>query len=95
MTLNVLPIFLTGTLGVSVLAVGVIEGGGESTAAVMRLLAGQLSDRLRRRTPIMFAGYGLSALTKPLFALVTGRASRACCGSWTGPGRHADQPGTH
>ena len=72
MILNVLPIFLTGTLGVSVLAVGVIEGVGESTAATMRLIAGQLSDRLRRRTPIMFAGYGLSALTKPLFALVTG-----------------------
>lgn len=72
MTLTVLPIFLTGTLGVSVATVGVIEGIGESTAAVSRLFAGQLSDRLRRRLPVVIAGYGLSALTKPLFALAGG-----------------------
>jgi MFS family permease len=72
MTLTVLPIFLTGTLGVSVATVGIIEGVGESTAALARLFAGQLSDRLPRRLPVVIAGYGLSALTKPLFALVTG-----------------------
>jgi MFS family permease len=72
MTLTVLPILLTGTLGVSVATVGVIEGVGESTAALARLFAGQLSDRLPRRLPVVIAGYGLSALTKPLFALVTG-----------------------
>jgi len=72
MTLTVLPIFLTGTLGVSVAAVGVIEGVGESTAALARLFAGQLSDRLPRRLPVVIAGYGLSAITKPLFALVAG-----------------------
>ena len=72
MTLNVLPIFLTGTLGVSVATVGVIEGIGESTAAAMRLFSGRLSDRQPRRLPLVIAGYGLSALTKPLFALVGG-----------------------
>lgn len=72
MTLNVLPIFLSGTLGVSVAAIGVIEGVGESTAAATRLFAGGLSDRMTRRVPFVIAGYGLSALTKPLFALVTG-----------------------
>ncbi|MGE0134074.1 MAG: MFS transporter [Dehalococcoidia bacterium] len=72
MTLTVLPIFLTGTLGVSVATVGVIEGVGESTAALSRLFAGRLSDRLPRRLPVVVAGYGLSALTKPLFALAGG-----------------------
>lgn len=72
MTLTVLPIFLTGTLGVSVATVGIIEGVGESTAALARLFAGQLSDRLPRRVPVVIAGYGLSALTKPLFALAGG-----------------------
>ena len=72
MTLTVLPIFLTGTLGVSVATVGVIEGVGESTAALARLFAGRLSDRTPRRLPIVIAGYGLSAVTKPLFALAGG-----------------------
>lgn len=72
MTLNVLPIFLSGTLGVSVAAIGLIEGVGESTAAATRLFAGGMSDRMTRRVPFVIAGYGLSALTKPLFALVTG-----------------------
>ncbi len=72
MTLNVLPIFLSGTLGISVATIGVIEGVGESTAAVVRLFAGQLSDRLPRRLPLVMGGYGISAATKPLFALVTG-----------------------
>jgi len=72
MTLTLLPVFLTGTLGVSVATVGLIEGIGESTASLTRLVAGRLSDRQPRRLPLVIAGYGLSALTKPVFALVTG-----------------------
>jgi MFS family permease len=75
MTLNLLPIYLTGTLGVSFGAVGVIEGVAESTASLLRLFAGQLSDRLPRRLPVVVAGYGISAATKPLFALSAGAAS--------------------
>lgn len=72
MTLNVLPIFLTGTLGVSVAAVGLIEGIAESTASLTRLFSGRLSDRMPRRLPLVIGGYGISAATKPLFALVAG-----------------------
>lgn len=75
MTLNVLPLYLTGTLGVSLAAVGLIEGVAESTASLLRLFAGQLSDCLPRRLPVVIAGYGLSAITKPLFALSAGAAS--------------------
>lgn len=64
-----LPVFLTGTLGASALIVGLVEGLGEAVAAVCKLLGGALSDRLGRRKPVVVAGYGLAAVSKPLFAL--------------------------
>lgn len=72
MTLNVLPIYLAGTLGVSMATVGVIEGLAESAASLVRLISGRVSDRLPRRLPVVIAGYGLSAVTKPLFAFASG-----------------------
>lgn len=72
MLLKLLPIFLTGTLGISVAVVGVIEGVGESTASLMRVFAGSWSDRLTRRLPVVVGGYAISSFSKPLFALVTG-----------------------
>ena len=64
-----LPLYLTGTLGASALAVGLIEGVGEATAQITKLFSGYFSDRMGRRKPLAVVGYGLSALTKPLFAL--------------------------
>ena len=64
-----LPLFITSTLGASVVWLGLIEGVGEATASVVKLFSGVLSDRIGRRKPLAIAGYGLSALTKPLFAL--------------------------
>ncbi|MDP4033768.1 MAG: MFS transporter [Pseudorhodobacter sp.] len=64
-----LPLFLTGTLGASVLVVGLIEGLGEATAQITKLFSGVSSDRSGRRKPLAVLGYGLSAVTKPLFAL--------------------------
>ncbi|MFG1381171.1 MFS transporter [Xanthobacter versatilis] len=64
-----LPLFLTATLGASVAMVGLIEGIGESTAAVVKVFSGYLSDRLGRRKPLILLGYGLGAASKPLFAL--------------------------
>jgi MFS family permease len=66
---GLLPLFLTGTLGASVLAVGLIEGAGEAAAQIVKVFSGALSDRIGRRTPLLIAGYGLAALTKPVFAL--------------------------
>ena len=71
MTLNLLPIYLVGTLGVSVAVVVVIEGIAESTAAFSRLAGDAVSDRVGHRKPFVLAGYGLSAFTKPMFALAT------------------------
>jgi MFS family permease len=69
-----LPLFLVGTLGVGVLAVGLIEGIAEATALVAKVFSGALSDWLGRRKALAVAGYALGALTKPVFALAGGLA---------------------
>lgn len=66
-----LPLFLASTLGASVFAIGLIEGIAEGTAAVTRVFSGALSDRLGRRKPLVLFGYGLAAMTKPVFAAAT------------------------
>ena len=64
-----LPLFLTVTLGASVVLVGLIDGFAEATASIAKVFSGYVSDRLGRRKPLILAGYGLGALSKPLFAL--------------------------
>jgi MFS family permease len=68
---GLLPVFLVSVLGASTTMVGLIEGVGEGTASVSKLFSGWLSDRLRRRKALTAVGYGLSALSKPLFALAS------------------------
>ena len=58
---SLLPIFLVSTLGVGMLAVGIIEGIAEATASVMKLFSGALSDWVGRRKPLVLLGYGLEA----------------------------------
>lgn len=70
-----LPVFLVAVLGASATLVGIIEGLGEALALVTRLFSGLLSDRLRRRKPLVLAGYLLGALSKPLFALAGSAAA--------------------
>ncbi|HWS74839.1 MAG TPA: MFS transporter [Quisquiliibacterium sp.] len=67
-----LPVFLVTSLGASALVVGLIEGVAEATALIVKVFSGALSDRLGRRKPLAVLGYGLGALSKPLFALATG-----------------------
>ncbi|WP_051330905.1 MFS transporter [Aneurinibacillus terranovensis] len=71
MIVPILPLFLTSILHVQVSEVGIIEGIAESTASVLKLFSGWISDRLGRRKPLMIVGYGFSNLVKPLFALST------------------------
>ncbi len=66
---SLLPLFLVTTLGVSALTVGLIEGLAESTALIVKVFSGALSDYLGRRKGLAVFGYALGALTKPLFAL--------------------------
>ena len=81
-----LPVFLVGTLGASTEMVGLIEGVGEGTASAVKVFSGWLSDRLGRRKALAVAGYGMSALTKPVFAL-------APAAGWVLGARFADRVG--
>lgn len=69
---GLLPVFLVGTLGVSAAGLGLIEGLAESTGAITKIFSGVWSDRLGQRKPLAVLGYGMAALTKPLFPLADG-----------------------
>jgi MFS family permease len=69
---SLLPVFLVAGLGASALVVGLIEGAAEATALIVKVFSGVLSDYWGRRKPLALLGYGLGALSKPLFALACG-----------------------
>jgi MFS family permease len=69
-----LPLYLTTVLGATALTVGIIEGAAESTALIVKVFSGTLSDRWQSRKGLTAFGYGLGALSKPFFALATGPA---------------------
>jgi MFS family permease len=66
---SLLPVFLVSVLGASMTSVGLIEGVAEATALITKIFSGTLSDYLGRRKALTVLGYGLAAITKPLFPL--------------------------
>lgn len=66
---SLLPVFMSTVLGASMVTIGVIEGVAEATAAMVKVFSGALSDHLRKRKILLLVGYGLAALTKPVFPL--------------------------
>ena len=66
-----LPVFLALTLGASPFAIGAIEGAAESTASVLKLFSGYLSDKFQKRKLPVFLGYALASVVRPLLAFVT------------------------
>ena len=64
-----LPIYLVGAMGASMAEVGVIEGLGEATASIVKIFSGAVSDWFGRRKLLAVLGYGMAALTKPMFPL--------------------------
>jgi MFS family permease len=66
---SLLPVFLISVLGASAITVGVIEGMAESMALIVKVFSGVLSDYIGKRKALALTGYGLAALSKPLFAL--------------------------
>lgn len=71
---SLLPVFLATAIGASALTIGVIEGLAEATALGVRVFSGALSDYWGKRKGLALLGYGLGALSKPLFALAPGAA---------------------
>jgi MFS family permease len=70
-----LPAFVTLVLGLPATALGAIDGVAEATANFAKLFSGRLSDRSLKRKPWIVAGYGLAALSKPLFPLAYSAAT--------------------
>lgn len=66
---SLLPLFMATTLGASVIIIGLIEGLAEATALIIKVFSGVLSDYLGKRKGLAMFGYGLGALSKPLFAM--------------------------
>src|SRR3954447_9064666 len=66
-----LPVYLVTGLGASMATVGVIEGIAEATASIVKIFSGALSDWLGKRKLLAVLGYGLAAVTKPVFPLAS------------------------
>ena len=66
---SLLPLFMVTTLGAGALAVGIVEGLAESTALIVKVFSGVLSDYVGKRKGLTVLGYALGAATKPLFAI--------------------------
>jgi len=67
MVINLVPLFLSNVLGVRTALIGLVEGIAESTASILKLFSGFISDKLRARKWLAVLGYGISALAKPFF----------------------------
>ncbi len=66
---GLLPLFLVVNLGASAVVLGLVEGIAEAAAQIVKVFSGWLSDTLQRRKALAVVGYGLAAVTKPLFPL--------------------------
>jgi len=71
MVLNLLPLFLANVLGVKTNVIGLIEGTAESLSSLLKIVSGNLSDRMGQRKRLAVAGYGISAFAKPLLYFAT------------------------
>ena len=68
---SLLPLFMATTLGASVIIIGIIEGVAEATALMLKVFSGVISDYVGKRKGLALLGYGLGALSKPLFAIAS------------------------
>lgn len=66
---SLFPLFMATTLGASVIIIGIIEGVAEATALILKVFSGVISDYVGKRKGLALLGYGLGALSKPLFAI--------------------------
>ena len=69
---SLLPVFMLTVLGISVSTIGLIEGAAEATALIVKVFSGAISDYWGKRKPLAVLGYGLGAISKPLFAIAWG-----------------------
>ena len=68
---SLLPVFMATVLGASMVTIGIVEGVAEATAAITKVFSGAISDYFQKRKFLLVLGYGLAAITKPVFPLAT------------------------
>jgi MFS family permease len=68
---SLLPVFMATVLGTSMATIGLIEGIAEATASITKVFSGAISDYMGKRKLLAGIGYGLAAVTKPIFPLAT------------------------
>ena len=83
---SLLPIFMVSALGASMVTIGVVEGVAEATASITKIFSGAISDHFGKRKFLVVLGYGLGAVTKPMFPL-------AASVTWVFLGRFVDRIG--
>ncbi len=66
-----IPVFLVGHLGVGAAALGIIEGLAESAAALLKVVSGWWTDRVKKRKPFLLVGYGIAGAVRPLIGFAT------------------------
>jgi MFS family permease len=71
MVYPLVPLFLVNALGATFIDVGLIEGVAESAASIMKIVSGYLSDRFGKRKSLVYSGYAIAAIAKPLLAFTT------------------------
>ncbi len=86
MLTNLIPFFLANVLGVRTAVIGLIDGIAETTASLVKILSGALSDKLGKRKWLTVAGYSLSTIAKPFLYF-------ASAWSWVLGVRFADRVG--
>lgn len=69
---SLLPMLLVGEMGISGMLLGILEGVAEATAQAVKVFSGSLSDRWGKRKQLILFGYGMAAVTKPIFPLAAG-----------------------
>lgn len=71
MVYPLLPLFMSGSLGLGKEVVGLVEGVAEATSSLFKVAGGRISDRIAARKPLLLLGYGFPALLRPILALAT------------------------
>lgn len=71
MIFPLMPLFLTSVLGASPAFLGVLEGAADAVASALKLISGEIADRVGRNKPLVLAGYGIASVVRPLVAIAT------------------------
>jgi MFS family permease len=67
----IVPIFMTTVLGAPVAVVGLVEGIAESTASILKVFSGWISDKAHNRKGLAVTGYALSTIAKPILVFAS------------------------